>query len=291
MARKSERASFLARRQAGIGGSDAPAILGVSPFTTPAHVWAVKRGVIVPSEDEPEDPVLEWGRRLQEAVARKAAEVLSLDVNLRPQFITHPEHPILIGHPDAILLGDPRGPGVLEVKTSSGRVAGLWADDPAVYAQVQLQHYLGLGFSWGAIAVLIAGQEFRYWTFDRHERFVAALQRRELEWWAKHVVGDEMPEVRAQDVKLVDEVFSPRDDVVVLLPPDAETWDIQRERAMEEIKLLTQVKHEMEAKLKVAMGDASLGQLPGGGAYRLKDVDRKGYTVAPTTYRELRRIK
>jgi predicted phage-related endonuclease len=180
---------------------------------------------------------------------------------------------------------------VLEVKTSSGRVFGLWDDNPAVYAQVQLQHYLMLGFSWGVIAVLIAGSDFRYWQFDRHERFVTALKRREVEWWEKYVLADQMPEVRAEDVRLVDEVFAPRAGVEVLLPPESELWDAQREQSLAEIKKWTAVKHEMEAKLKTAMAGAETGLLPEGGGYRLKDISRKGYAVEPTTYRELRKLK
>ena len=49
--RNMSRAEWLAARKAGIGGSDAAAIIGLNPFSSPLTVWADKTSTDEPQED------------------------------------------------------------------------------------------------------------------------------------------------------------------------------------------------------------------------------------------------
>lgn len=69
--RDMSRSAWLEARRAGIGGSDAAAILGASPWATPLSVWADKQGL---TEDKPDTIAMRFGRDAEEIVARWFAE-------------------------------------------------------------------------------------------------------------------------------------------------------------------------------------------------------------------------
>jgi len=84
---------WLHARTKGVGGSEVAALFGVSPYATTFDVFKAKTdeaGAPRFLDDEPvggprirpelltDDPVLEWGHRLEQAVATKAADELGL---------------------------------------------------------------------------------------------------------------------------------------------------------------------------------------------------------------------
>ncbi len=69
---------WLAMRQTGIGGSDAAAILGLSPFKTNTEVWEEKVGLRVP-EDISDKPQVKYGKEAEDLLFR----LFSLD---HPQY-------------------------------------------------------------------------------------------------------------------------------------------------------------------------------------------------------------
>ena len=68
---------WLALRRTGIGGSDAGAIMGVSPYKGAYSVWADKIGKLPPIED---NEAMRQGRDLEDYVARRFAEKTGLRV-------------------------------------------------------------------------------------------------------------------------------------------------------------------------------------------------------------------
>ena len=58
-----DRSAWLEERRGGIGGSDAPAILGISPFSSPAKVAAEKSGLLPDGDTETE--LMAWGRKVE----------------------------------------------------------------------------------------------------------------------------------------------------------------------------------------------------------------------------------
>ena len=71
--RNMSRAEWLAARKAGIGGSDAAAIIGLNPFSSPLTVWADKTSVDEPQE-ESESEAIWLGNVLEDHVARRYAK-------------------------------------------------------------------------------------------------------------------------------------------------------------------------------------------------------------------------
>lgn len=161
------RAAFLAERSRGIGGSDAPVILGLSKFSTPLQLWLSKTGR---AEETPDNPVLRRGRKLEAVVASEYEEETGRTV--RPgTFAVHPEIPWMLGHADRLIVSAHReDPGVLEAKAANVFKIREWDEEAPLPAQVQLQHYLAVtGLQWGSVAGLLGGIEFKYQDLERNE--------------------------------------------------------------------------------------------------------------------------
>ena len=77
-------AEHLAARKRGIGGSDAPAVLGVSPWRTPLDVYLDKTDQSDPVETT---EAMEWGSRLEDQIAAAAAERLGVRMRRRNRVI------------------------------------------------------------------------------------------------------------------------------------------------------------------------------------------------------------
>src|SRR5688572_30562372 len=94
------------RRRHGITGSDAPAIVGVSPFgKTPLSVWLDKKMPLPP--DEP-DEMQEYGNALEPLIARRWSRRTGLALK-EADTLAHPDHPWIIGHPDYLVAGRDEG--------------------------------------------------------------------------------------------------------------------------------------------------------------------------------------
>lgn len=177
--------AFSERRRTGIGGSDAGAIIGVSPWASRLSVYEEKRG-LAPEREAPSERML-WGTRLEGAIIAGYEE----DTGLRfvrggRRFRRHPQMPWVIGHPDAE--ADDR---LLEVKTAA-ILDERWGEDgsaeipPHYYAQVQ--HYMVLrDKALTDVVVLVGGREMHRYSIPRDEPFIAALMEEESRFWYEHV--------------------------------------------------------------------------------------------------------
>jgi len=182
-------------RKTGIGGSDAPAVMGLSRFGRgPMSVWLDKVGMT-----DPKEPTLrQWiGLRL-ETMIREMAEVrLGLKFRRRYGLIRSSEYPWMIGNVDFV---------GLEVKTSYG--AEGWADDGQMIASdsdldvipidylLQVQHYLIVtGWKRLFVAVLIGHDDFRTYEVHPMPGLAARIIEAEREFWHVFVVPGVPPPV------------------------------------------------------------------------------------------------
>lgn len=139
---------WLTWRRQGITASDAPVILGESPWKTPWRLWAEKTGLV--EEDRPDNPHLRRGIE-EEPKARQAFEERH-EVLLLPLCGEHEEHSILRASFDGL---DEEGRPV-EIKAPSARgFTEVRAFGPSRPHLIQLQHQM-----------LVAGAEegwLAYW--------------------------------------------------------------------------------------------------------------------------------
>jgi putative phage-type endonuclease len=181
-----DRAAWLEQRRSGIGGSDAPAILGVSRFATPLDVYFDKRGLV---PDRPPNGAMEWGTRLEPLVRQAYAEATGRTVRVPTTILRHPTHAFMLGSIDGVT-EDGR---LVEIKTS--RSAEGWGEPgsdevPDAYL-VQVQHYLTVtGLTLADVAVLIGGSDFRLYEVPADPDLQATLIDIEGAFWDRVQRGD-----------------------------------------------------------------------------------------------------
>jgi putative phage-type endonuclease len=87
-------AAWHAWRGRGLGASDAPALMGMSPWKTPFELWAEKAGILPPEEATGHQAAaMARGTRLEPRARELYIEQTGIVVE--PQTFTHPEHEFL----------------------------------------------------------------------------------------------------------------------------------------------------------------------------------------------------
>lgn len=161
----SDSDEWSAARKGRIGGSDIAAVIGLSPWESKFSLWHRKSGLI---GDPDLSGVMEWGTRLEDAIAAKFAdEHPEMDVRPAGTYV-HQDRDWQLANPDRLLYGS-SGIKVLEVKTA--REDTHWGepgtDQIPVHYRPQVLWYLdALGLRIAHIAVLIAGSDYREYVID-----------------------------------------------------------------------------------------------------------------------------
>jgi len=310
-----DRAAWLAGRRAGLGSSDAAAVLGLSRFKSPLALHYEKTGEDVPPPID-EDAVY-WGLELEEPMAKRFKREMPNRVVLMPGKVfggdptggdadgrlvlaRDADDPRLVATPDRIqfltsldpsLPGiEPGMPGILELKNVHISHADDWTDEPPLEYQVQVQHQMMVtGLRWGSIAALIGGFTFKYADVLRDEAFIAKLRQAEVEFLDAVERGDPPAADGTSATKAVLARLYPKDTgEIVTLPPDALDWHAQLVSAKKAIKAAEAEKLEAENALKAALEDASVGTLPDGTTYSWRYQKRSAHLVAESEFRVLR---
>ena len=171
------------KRINGIGGSEAAAVLGLSPWKTPYQVYCDKLGL---SGEQETSPAMEWGTRLEPVVRQKYADetgrTVRFPVGDEYGHMQSEEHPFMLATLDGIT-DDGRG---LEIKTS--RSGAEWGDEgtdevPTHYV-IQCQHNMVVsGLDVFDIPLLIGGSDFRIYEVPADEELQALIIEREAAFW------------------------------------------------------------------------------------------------------------
>lgn len=178
----SEHEEWLRQRLEGIGGSDAAIVLGISPFKSRIELWHEKVTKKIDPESA-EELIFQIGHALEPIVAKKYIGLTGRKLEMRPRRI-HPDYPFMIGNIDREIVGDKRGPGILEIKTK-----GAWVDwhseDIPPYYMAQVQHYLSVyGYEWAGFAVLDLGtRKVTHVDIERDDKLISKIIQEEAKFW------------------------------------------------------------------------------------------------------------
>lgn len=286
------RERWLRSRKKGIGASDAPIVLGLSPWKTALELWAEKRGLLDDVVQESE--AQRMGRRLERIVAMEYRDRHPEQRVKNPgatKLTRHPEHSFLFATLDRTIEDTNDGLGVLEIKTTGERWADQWADDAPLMYQVQLQHQMMVsGLEWGVLAVLIGGRQYVEYRYPKSTSFVANLLRAELEFWKCVVTGEEPAYQPGPDVAKALERLHPDDNgQTVVLGGEAFEIDERLLAVKQQIKTLEDEKDNLEGRIKSMIGANTFGVLPGVAMYAWKTTERSEYMVKASKFRRLTR--
>lgn len=248
-------------RRAGIGGSDAAAIVGMNQYITPYSLWADKTGRIPDKED---NEAMRQGRDLEAYVAERFMEQTGKKVRRRNQIIRNDTYPFAHANIDRDVVGEHAG---LECKTTTSLNMRKFRNGefPDNY-YVQCMHYLAVtGYDRWYLAVLIFGTEFKVFTIERDEDEIAALMTAEKEFWEEYIIPDIPP---------APDGFKPTTKAINALFPaeDADSGSVSLFRSKElaeyfqlkqQVKMLDRLMERTEQLIKTDLGEITEGSCPG----------------------------
>ena len=184
------RNEWLKARQQGIGGSDAAAVIGLSPWATPFTVWMDKAGK---AEEQEDNERLRQGRDLEDYVAQRFCEATGKKVHRVNAILINPEYSWAIADVDRAMFGED---AILECKITSVLQLKKYKDgEYPVQYYVQCQHYMAVtGCKKAYLAVLVLQREFLIYEIERDEDEIRALMEQEKAFWEDHVEKGVPPE-------------------------------------------------------------------------------------------------
>jgi putative phage-type endonuclease len=192
------REAWLEWRRQGIGASDAPVIMEVSPWTTPYQLWEVKTGLVI--KEDTGNWATDRGNRLEE-VARSLYE-LKTGFDIPPKLVTHPEHEWIRASLDGYnethnFLVEIKCPGADDhAKAMQGLIPEKY------YPQIQHQllasgaakaHYISYDGADSLVIVEILPDG----------EYINQLYEKERDFWDL-VTSNTAPELSPRDVKVID---------------------------------------------------------------------------------------
>ncbi|SAL19796.1 endonuclease [Caballeronia telluris] len=125
------RDEWLSVRKNGIGGSDAAAAVGLSPYMSPLELWLIKTGrdanLRRPNPDDTTEPVY-WGTLLEPIVAASYTKQTGNKVRRVNAVLQHPTIAFMLANVDREIVGN-RDVQLLECKTAGKFGVHLWRVD------------------------------------------------------------------------------------------------------------------------------------------------------------------
>ena len=230
-------------RNSFIGGSEIAAIMGMSRWSTPLKLWAVKTGRLEQPDLSTVEAV-EMGTKLEQFVADLFTEKTGKAVRKAPKAYRHKEYPFMITHLDRIVTGTDE---LLECKTCSAFKKDEWENDeiPQEYI-LQVMWSLGItGRKIGHIAVLIGGQAFKYKQIEFDEELFNEMVKSAKDFW-KHVQEDTPPDIMPNDDETLKDLYTASTEVMIELYPE----DEDKKQAMETFEERVTYLQELKGHIK-----------------------------------------
>ena len=249
-----DRKEWLGLRKTGIGGSDAGAICGLNPYSSPMSVYRDKTCEIEDAQEENES--IRQGHDLEEYVAQRFTEATGLKVRKSNFMYRSEENPFMIADVDRLVIGEDAG---LECKTASAYNTDKWKDgDIPLHYIMQCFHYMAVtGKRTWYIAAVILGHEFTYRKLEWDDDLILQLIGAERYFWTEYVEKRIMPDPDGS--KACDEVLekyfhtSKKESSIELVGFD-ERLD-RREQILSQIAELEQEQKRIEQEIKFYMKD------------------------------------
>lgn len=171
-------------RRQHVGGSEVAALFGEHPYLTRFELWHRKKGTL-PEPDLSENERVFWGTLLEPAVAAGVASKTGWKVQkVRRYYSLRPDLGLGASLDYEIIAHD-RGPGVLEIKTADWLVVRGWENgEPPLSYELQVQLEMrASGRRWGAMGVLVGGNDLRLFEYERRDKTIGIIEREIDSFW------------------------------------------------------------------------------------------------------------
>lgn len=287
-----ETPEWHAARSTGIGASELAAAAGLSEYETPLHIYARKRGEI---PDQAETVAMRLGKRLEPVIVAEFADESGRQIQQYPMpMYRHPQHAFLLATPDAAVVTDEG----LECKATSWRQAmklgAEGTDDLPARWVCQCQAQMAV-MSWGVVhlAVLLDGRTLKTFIVERNEPLIAGLIEAASDLWDRIQEGDppEPEWSHPRTPELIRQIHQTVGEGRVMLSGDSVALWTEYESLGKQAGDMQKRRDELKARVLHEIGDHFAGVLPDSRMVRRKVTERKGYTVEPTSFLDIRAVK
>lgn len=287
------REEWLMARRKGIGGSDAPILLGQDRDRGAADLWLDK---VDGRESTPSTERMKWGIRQEPGIRAGYAEDSGREV-IAPEspytIVRRAAIPWLTYSPDGTQYStDFEGPGVLQIKNVGVDQRRKWDAGPPEKYIVQLQHEMMVsGWGWGTLVALFGGNECAWWDVEANEDFWEAMLPVEADFWG-HVERQECPPVDSHLRSALDTLrrLYPNSEASTIVLGGSRWTDLLDRIVNAEIhiKEFQAEIDEAKAAIQAEMKSAEAAVLEDGRVITWKTQSRKEYTVKASTSRVFR---
>lgn len=283
------KAEWDAARLKGVGSSQIAAAIGLSEYQSPLDLYAEKVGEVAAFAGNKRT---ERGIDLEPILHQKLMEKhpdwkIQEDHKIR----ISKERPYAIVNLDRVLVGQEGGPFLIELKTTDQFIQKSWAEEVPLeyYSQVQWGLYV-TGWKKGMLFVWLVDkwEGYELW-IPRDDEYIARMLEKADKFWAAVEAKDPSGlEVRVSDIEKMS-----------VKPGKAVTATEEIASAVEALREAKAKESEAKGKgedlkdsLKAFMVDAEfLIDEKQNVLVTYKEVEKKAYSVAAKTYREMRLAK
>jgi len=200
---------WLEYRRKGIGGSDAAAVLGISPFRTGRDLYYDKLNIV--TADDAENWVqLEVGTLLEPLVAKIFAHKTGYKIYRRPFMFRHPQYPWMLADLDYMVELSDGTSAILEIKTTNYNAKDNWwyngEEIVPIYYESQGRHYMAVMNIDRVYFCCLYGNsedEAIIRRIDRDMAYEEELIALERDFWENHVLTKTPPPYMEADGDLI----------------------------------------------------------------------------------------
>lgn len=254
-----KKPTWKEERRKGIGGSDAAAILGLSPWKSAMDVWLDKMGMAEESADPNRQFLLDLGNDLEPVIAKlyERETKRSLYTPMM-QRIVHPTEKFLAGTPDRLVKGELRGVELKSENQFMDEFGDPGTDEVPYHYLIQCAHYMAVTrFPVWDVALLHGGAAFSIYTIERDLGLERDMIDQLRAWWDEHIIGQKPPEVDGSSAWKVYLRKKFPADILPVKDVDEETLVlVNRLRAIRRAnEQLSGVEAQIETRLKLVIGE------------------------------------
>ena len=262
--KKMTHEEWLELRKQGIGGSDAGAVCGLNPYSSPMKVFQDKTSQCT---EETENEAIRQGHDLEDYVAQRFMEATGKKVRRSNFMYCHDKYPIMIADDDRLVIGEDAG---LECKTANAYSADKWKDGkiPLHYV-IQCYHYMAVtGKKTWYIAAVILGLDFVYYKLEWNDELIQRLIGAEENFWLEFVARGKMPEPDGSESceDVIRQYFHTAEKGSTVELPGIEESLGRREEILAQIEELKKEQSRIEQEVKLQMKEHELAV---SGKYRI----------------------
>ena len=142
------RDEWLDWRRKGIGGSDAAAVIGVSPYSTARDLYYEKLNIVTAGDNEDNWVQKKIGHLLEDLVAEIFSKKTGFPVYQVKKMFYHPNHPYMLADVDYFVTLPENKTAILEIKTTNYNAKDNWwldgKESVPVNYEIQGRHYMAV---------------------------------------------------------------------------------------------------------------------------------------------------